>query len=129
MKTYQCNRGLKPRYDIVAFLPPVHTETTKTIMKTQTFEYTIWKLIRVTGALVGNKFAIRTSSIILKFPLYWPKGQELIIQKTLHISNAQCNSNYQTPVVWKRENNRLGFNFADFFIKILCDILLQASVA
>ena len=36
MKTYPCNRGLGSRYDIVAFSPPVHTETMKTIMKTQT---------------------------------------------------------------------------------------------
>ena len=36
MKTYPCNRGLRSRYDIVAFSPPVHTEPTKTIMKTQT---------------------------------------------------------------------------------------------
>ena len=36
MKTYPCNRGLRSRYDIVAFSPPVHTETMKTIMKTQT---------------------------------------------------------------------------------------------
>ena len=40
MKTYPCNRirydTLGPRYDIVAFSPPVHTETMKTIMKTQT---------------------------------------------------------------------------------------------
>ena len=36
MKTYPCNRGLRSRYDIVAFSPPVHTETIKTIMKTQT---------------------------------------------------------------------------------------------
>ena len=39
MKTYPCNRGLGSRYGIVAFSPPVHTETMKTIMKTQTFEY------------------------------------------------------------------------------------------
>ena len=39
MKTYLSNRGLRSRYDIVGFLPPVHTETMKTIMKTQTFEY------------------------------------------------------------------------------------------
>ena len=39
MKTYPCNRGLRSRYDVVAFSPPVHTETMKTIMKTQTFEY------------------------------------------------------------------------------------------
>ena len=39
MKTYPCNRGLGSRYDIVAFSPPVHTETMKTIMKTQTFEH------------------------------------------------------------------------------------------
>ena len=36
MKTYPCNRGLWSPYDIVAFLPSVHTETIKTIMKTQT---------------------------------------------------------------------------------------------
>ena len=36
MKTYPCNRGLRSRHDIVAFSPPVHTETMKTIMKTQT---------------------------------------------------------------------------------------------
>ena len=36
MKTYPCNRGLRFRYDIVTFSPPVHTETMKTIMKTQT---------------------------------------------------------------------------------------------
>ena len=36
MKTYPCNRGLRSRYDVVAFSPPVHTETMKTIMKTQT---------------------------------------------------------------------------------------------
>ena len=36
MKTYPCNRGLRSRYDIVAFSPPVHTETMKAIMKTQT---------------------------------------------------------------------------------------------
>ena len=36
MKTYPCNKGLRSRYDIVAFSPPVHTETMKTIMKTQT---------------------------------------------------------------------------------------------
>ena len=42
MKTYACNRGLRSRYDIVAFSPPVHTETmkrimnVKRIMKTQT---------------------------------------------------------------------------------------------
>ena len=36
MKTYPGNRGLRYRYDIVAFSPPVHTETMKTIMKTQT---------------------------------------------------------------------------------------------
>ena len=39
MKTYPCNRGLRSRYDsydIVVFSPPVHTETMKTIMKTQT---------------------------------------------------------------------------------------------
>ena len=35
----------------------------------------------------------------------------------------------QTPVVWKGENNLLEFNFAIFFLKILFDILLQASVA
>ena len=35
MKTYPCSRGLMSRYDIVAF-SPVHTETMKTIMKTQT---------------------------------------------------------------------------------------------
>ena len=39
VKTYPCNRGLRFRYDIVAFSLPVHTETMKTIMKTQTFEY------------------------------------------------------------------------------------------
>ena len=39
IKTYRCNRDLRSRYDIVAFSPPVHTETMKTIMKTQTFEY------------------------------------------------------------------------------------------
>ena len=49
METYPCNRGLRSRYDIFAFSPPVHTETMKTIMKTQTFEYanqigSIWKL-------------------------------------------------------------------------------------
>ena len=33
------NRGIRPRYDIVVFSPPVHTETMKTIMKMQTFEY------------------------------------------------------------------------------------------
>ena len=34
-------------------------------METQEYENgTIWKRIRVTGALVGDKFAIRTSSII-----------------------------------------------------------------
>ena len=32
MKTYPCERGLRSRYDIVAFSPPVHTETMKTIM-------------------------------------------------------------------------------------------------
>ena len=36
MKTYPCNRGLRSRYDIVAFSPLVHTETMETIMKTQT---------------------------------------------------------------------------------------------
>ena len=36
MKTYLCNRGLRSRYDIVAFSPPVHTKTMKMIMKTQT---------------------------------------------------------------------------------------------
>ena len=36
MKTELCNRGLRFRYDIVAFSPPVHAETMKTIMKTQT---------------------------------------------------------------------------------------------
>ena len=41
MKTYPCNRGLRSRYDIVAFSPPVHKKTMKTIMKTQTFEYAI----------------------------------------------------------------------------------------
>ena len=30
------NVSLRSRYDIVAFSPPVHTETMKTIMKTQT---------------------------------------------------------------------------------------------
>ena len=35
MKTYPCNRGLRSRYDIVAFSPPVRTETMKTIMKTK----------------------------------------------------------------------------------------------
>ena len=35
MKTYPCNRGLRPHYDNVAFSPPVHMETMKTIMKTQ----------------------------------------------------------------------------------------------
>ena len=35
MKTYPCNRGLRSRYDIVAFSPPVYTETMKTIMKTK----------------------------------------------------------------------------------------------
>ena len=39
MKTCPCNRGLRSRYDMVAFSPPVHTETMKTIMETQTFEY------------------------------------------------------------------------------------------
>ena len=34
-------------------------------LKTQGYENgTIWKRIRVTGALAGDKFAIRTSSII-----------------------------------------------------------------
>ena len=36
METYPCNRGLRFRYYIVAFSPPVHTETMKAIMKTQT---------------------------------------------------------------------------------------------
>ena len=36
MKSYLCNRGLRSRYDIVALSPPFHTETMKTIMKTQT---------------------------------------------------------------------------------------------
>ena len=36
MKTYLCNRALRSSYDIVAFSPPVHTETMKTIIKTQT---------------------------------------------------------------------------------------------
>ena len=36
MKTCPCNRGLRSHYDIVAFSPPVNTETIKTIMKTQT---------------------------------------------------------------------------------------------
>ena len=40
MKTYPCNRGggggVRSRYNIVAFSPPVHTETMKTVMKTQT---------------------------------------------------------------------------------------------
>ena len=36
MKTYPFNRGLRSRYDIVAFSPPVYMETMKTIMKTQT---------------------------------------------------------------------------------------------
>ena len=36
MKMYPCNWGLRSRYDIVAFSPPVHMETIKTIKKTQT---------------------------------------------------------------------------------------------
>ena len=36
MRTYPCNRGFTSRYDIVAFSPPVHMETMKKIMKTQT---------------------------------------------------------------------------------------------
>ena len=31
--------------------------------------------------------------------------------------SALCNSNFQTPFVWKRENNLLGFNFAFFFLR------------
>ena len=34
MKTYPCNRALGPV--TIPFSPPVHTETMKTIMKTQT---------------------------------------------------------------------------------------------
>ena len=69
MKIYPCNRGLKSRYDIVAFSPPVHTETMKTIMKTQTFEYAnqigsirkrkdmkTERSENATRALVGGKF-------------------------------------------------------------------------
>ena len=37
MEMYPCN--LRSHYDIVAFSPPVHTETMKTIIKRQTFEY------------------------------------------------------------------------------------------
>ena len=36
MKTYPCNRGLRSRYDVVAFSPLVHMETINTIMKMQT---------------------------------------------------------------------------------------------
>ena len=64
---YELSTRLRPSYDLVAFSPPVHTDTMKTIMKTHTFEYANqsgWKRIRVTGVLVGDKFAIRTSSII-----------------------------------------------------------------
>ena len=35
--------------------------------------------------------------------------------------------NFQTPVVWKGENNLLGFDFALFFLKVLFDILLKES--
>ena len=76
MKMYPCNRSLRPRYDIVAFSPPVHdhTETMKTILKTQTKIYLfenarIWKRNNLkthpcNRALAGDKFAIRISSII-----------------------------------------------------------------
>ena len=74
MKTYPCNRGLGSRYDIVAFSPPVQTETMKTIMKMQTkldlFENARirkWNNLKThpcNRALAGDKFAIRTSSII-----------------------------------------------------------------
>ena len=37
--------------------------------------------------------------------------------RTLYISNALCNSNFQTPFVSKRENNLLGFNFPFFFLR------------
>ena len=75
MKKYPCNIGLKSRYDIVAFSPPVHTETS---MKMQTFEYAN-QIGNATTCkrndmkthpcnrghkFVGGKFAIRTSSII-----------------------------------------------------------------
>ena len=33
MKMYPCNRGLRSHYDIIAFSPPVHTETMKAIME------------------------------------------------------------------------------------------------
>ena len=36
MKMYRCNRALTSCYDMVVFSPPVHIETMKTFMKTQT---------------------------------------------------------------------------------------------
>ena len=64
MKTYPCKRSLRSRSDIVAFSPPVHTETMKTIMKTQTkldllktqgYENgTTRKRTRVTGAFAAT---------------------------------------------------------------------------